>query len=242
MWEALRRRRAELDVWLAARGRSHRISLQTRLLHADTLPLLRAHAVGRCLDAGAGRSPWRAVLEARGVEVVSLDVESRGPGAPLVADLQQMPRVDSASFDTILCTQVLEHLPRPGAALAEIARVLRPGGALILSAPHLSMLHELPHDYFRFTAPGLRSLLEAQGLEVLEIRPSGGLLAFLGHFASLALLSTLGALPGLRSAAFWLDQLLLVLLLAPLDRALGLRSLLPCNHVVLARRPAREAA
>ncbi len=242
MWDALRRRRAELEPWLGARGREGRISLQSRLLHADTLALIRAHASGRCLDAGAGRSPWRALLESRGVAVLSLDVEARGPGVDLVADLQQMPELPSASFDTIVCTQVLEHLPRPGAALSEIARVLRPGGALILSAPHLSMLHELPHDYFRFTAEGLRVLIEAQGLEVVEIRPSGGLVAFVGHPLSLALLTTLGAFPGLRAAAFWLDQLLLVWLLGLVDRVFGLRRLFPCNHVVLARRVAAGPA
>lgn len=240
MWETLRRRRAELDLWLLERGLAWRFSLATWLLHGETLPLLAAHARGRCLDAGAGRSPWRQRLLAQGAHVVSLDVEARGPGVDLVADLQRMPQVPSDSFDTVLCTQVLEHLPRPGEALAEIARVLRPGGALILSAPHLSMLHELPHDYFRFTREGLRVLLEAAGLRVEEIRPSGGLVAFLGHLASLALLSSLGAVPGLRRAVWALDQLLLVYLLAPLDRALGLRSLLPCNHVALARRPGVE--
>ncbi len=236
MWEALRRRRADLDRWLRARGRAHRISLQSLLLHQQTLPLVRTHAAGRCLDAGAGGSPWRALLEAQAVEVISLDVEARGPGIDLVADLQRMPQVASASFDTVLCTQVLEHLPDPGAALGEIARVLKPGGALILSAPHLSMLHELPHDYFRFTGQGLCQLLETRGLRVVELRPSGGLVAFVAHLFSLALQSALGALPGMRAASYWLNQLLFVVPLAPVDRALGLRSLLPCNHVVLARR------
>jgi SAM-dependent methyltransferase len=238
MQSGLRQRRANLAEWLAARGRSQRISLLAFRLHRDTLPLVRAHARGRCLDAGAGRSPWRAQLEAQGVRVVSVDIESRGSGVDLVADLQRMPEVESASFDTAVCMQVLEHLPYPQAALAELARVLRPGGVLVLSAPHLSMLHELPHDYFRFTARGLRVLLEASGFEIETVRPSGGLFAFVGHPLSLALLTTLGSIPGLRSLAYAIDQVLLVGVLGILDRVAGLGALFPCNHVVVARRRA----
>jgi SAM-dependent methyltransferase len=240
MLRRLRERRAELAEWLESRGGAQRLSLLTQCLDRDTLPIVRTHARGSCLDAGAGRSPWRPRLEALGLRVVSLDIEARGAGVDIVADLQCMPELESASFDTVVCTQVLEHLPRPSAAIAEIARVLRPGGVLILSAPHLSMLHELPHDYFRFTAEGLRAMLETQGFSVETKRASGGLVAFVGHALSLALLTTLGSVPGLRALTFSLNQVLLIGLFGLLDRVLGLRSLFPCNIIVAARR--RDAA
>jgi SAM-dependent methyltransferase len=242
MWEALRRRRAELDAWLAGRGLAHTVSLPAWQLHRRTLPLVRAHGRGRCLEAGAGRSPWRAPLAAQGARVTSLDVEDRSGSLDLVADLQAMPEIADASFDTVLCTQVLEHVPRPGAALAEIARVLAPGGHLILSVPHLSLLHEVPHDYFRFTRFGLESLLEAAGLRVLELSECGGLVSFLAHAASLALWTTLGSLPGLRGPVWLLNYALLVRAAALADRALGLPRLYPCNYVVLARRAGPLAA
>ncbi len=242
MWDALRRRRAELDAWLGGRGLAHTVSLPAWQLHRRTLPLVRSHGRGRCLDAGAGRSPWRGPLTAQGARVVSLDVEDRSGAVDLIADLMAMPAVADASFDAVLCTQVLEHVPRPWDALAEIARVLAPGGHLILSVPHLSMLHELPHDYFRFTRSGLEALLAGAGLRVVALEECGGLVSLLSHGASLALLTTLGSLPGLRGPVWALNYALLVRAAELLDRVLGLRGLYPCNYVVLARRDGTPAA
>ena len=120
--------------------------------------------------------------------------------------------------------------------LAEIARVLAPGGHLILSVPHLSLLHEVPHDYFRFTRYGLEALLAGAGLRVLELSECGGLVSFLAHGASLALMTTLGSLPGLRAPVWALNYALLVRAADLADRWLGLERLYPCNYVVLARR------
>ncbi len=79
-----------------------------------------------------------------------------------------------ASVDTVLCTTVLEHLERPGEALREIRRVLKPDGFVILSAPLLWHLHGEPRDFFRFTEYGLRSLIEQSGLSLVHIQPLGG--------------------------------------------------------------------
>ena len=63
---------------------------------------------------------------------------------------------------------------RPGRALAEIARTLVPGGALLIAAPHEWEVHQAPHDYFRYTRYGLAYLLEKAGFEVREMRAAGG--------------------------------------------------------------------
>jgi SAM-dependent methyltransferase len=68
----------------------------------------------------------------------------------------------------------IEHLREPGRALAEIGSSLKPGGILLVAAPHEWEVHQAPHDYFRYTRYGLAYLLEAAGFEILEIRPSGG--------------------------------------------------------------------
>lgn len=234
---SLRARRAELAEWLDRRGLAHTFSLATWRLHRTTAPLLARYARGRLLDAGSGRAPHLEALRGRGVRVVTLDAEDRSGATDLVADLQAMPQVASACFDTVLCTQVLEHVPRPWDALAEIARVLAPGGHLILSVPHLSAIHEAPADYYRYTRYGLDALLRGAGLEVHELRASGGLLCFLGHGLSMGVLGTLGALPGLRRLAWALNYALLVRALEPLDRLLGLARVLPCDTVALARKP-----
>jgi SAM-dependent methyltransferase len=229
----LERRRRELDAWLSLRGLTHTLSLAAYLTQRRVRQLIAGRSPGRVLDAGSGRGPHRQALERRGCDVIALDVEDRG-GADLIGDLQAMPEVATASMDGVVCTQVLEHLPRPWDAVAEISRVLRPGGWLILSAPHLSPIHEAPHDYYRYTCFALRRLLAERGLEVLDVDPAGGLLAFLAHGASAVWLSLAGGLPLLRRPAWALNYLFGVLLLAPLDRWFGLRAIYPANYVVLA--------
>ena len=236
MMQALRRRRAALGEWLDERGLAHTASLPVHQLHRATLPLLERCGSGTCLDAGAGRSPWRAALEARGVPVLSVDVEHRGRGVDLIADLQQLSAVEDGSMSTVLCTQVLEHLPRPWDAVAEMARVLEPGGHLVLSVPHLSVLHEVPHDYFRFTRYGLESLLSERGLKPLSIDETGGLVSFVAHALSMLWLAGAGSFPGLRWPAWALNYALLVRAAGVLDAWVGMKRLYPCNYVLLARR------
>lgn len=243
MMRYLKRRRRELDAWLSRRGLTHTLSLAAYLTHRRVRRLIDGLPPGRVLDAGSGRGPHRRALERRGCAVLALDVEDRGGGADLIGDLQAMPEVATASMDGVLCTQVLEHLPSPWEAVAEIARALRPGGWLILSAPHLSPIHEAPHDYYRYTGYALRRLLEDRDFEVQSVEAAGGLVAFLAHGGSAAWLSLAGGLPLLRRAAWALNYLLGVLLLAPLDRWLGLRALYPANFVVLAvKRPVAGGA
>ena len=76
---------------------------------------------------------------------------------------------DDASFDAVVCLQVLEHLRQPWKAVSECARVAKPGGRVILSAPFLFPHHAAPHDYFRFTHDGLRSMVEEAGLRVDQL-------------------------------------------------------------------------
>lgn len=126
----------------------------------------------RVLDVGAGDAPYRELFA--GFHYVTSDWEgtSHVPDAPydLVAQAHDLP-VEDASFDAVVCTQVLEHLPEPWLALEEFHRVLRPGGRVVVTAPLTWYLHELPHDYWRFTAYGLRHLLERAGFERIDIRP-----------------------------------------------------------------------
>jgi SAM-dependent methyltransferase len=81
---------------------------------------------------------------------------------------------DTSSFDTVLCTAVLEHLEEPAKALAEARRVLRPGGLAIYSMPFIWHLHEEPRDFYRYSKYGLRYLFEEAGFEIEEIRPLSG--------------------------------------------------------------------
>lgn len=115
----------------------------------------------RTLDIGAQNGPYAALFPRR----IALDVQ-RGIGVQIIGDAQWLG-VRDASFESVLCTEVLEHLPEPQRALDEIFRVLAPGGQLLLTTRFLFPIHDAPHDYFRFTKYGLRHLLRR--FEIVEL-------------------------------------------------------------------------
>ena len=82
-------------------------------------------------------------------------------------DVSFMPEYADASYDVVILDQVLEHVKQPEAGVAEVRRVLRPGGYAIISLPFLIKIHGRPNDYSRFTEDGLRHLLrEFRDVEV----------------------------------------------------------------------------
>jgi SAM-dependent methyltransferase len=104
----------------------------------------------------------------------------------LFADAAYLPVADS-SADTVVILEVLEHLRFPGDALREIARVLRPGGRLLLTMPFLYPVHDAPHDYQRYTVHGLIREMENAGLDVENVQPSLASSETAGLIANLAL-------------------------------------------------------
>jgi SAM-dependent methyltransferase len=147
--------------------------------------------------------------------------------------------VPDQRFDSVVCHQVLEHVKNPMAAAAELARVLKPGGLAVISIPHLSRRHELPHDYYRFTPEGLRHVLESAGFVVKDVTPYGGILSFLHHQVSTLVLSPTAAIPVLGDvlAAAMVPVTMLVGLL---DRCLDPWGLAPAGIVALAERPGQQ--
>jgi SAM-dependent methyltransferase len=124
----------------------------------------------RVADVGAGDAPYRELFSH--VDYVTIDWEhSPHEGASavdLVASADAIP-LPEGSFDAVLLNQVLEHVPNPAHVLAELLRILRPGGHLFVTVPLVWELHEMPFDYFRYTSPGLRTLLEQVGFEQIEV-------------------------------------------------------------------------
>jgi SAM-dependent methyltransferase len=107
------------------------------------------------LDAGCGDAAW---------DYSGLDI--RG-------DLEHIP-LRSDSIDSILCMVVLEHTRDPKRVLLEFARVLKTGGSLVTVVPFLWEEHQIPHDYFRFTRYGVRSLFESSPFRIDLLSPMGG--------------------------------------------------------------------
>lgn len=104
------------------------------------------------LDLGCADSPYSHYFSNR----IGLDIEP-GKGVDVVADAHDLPFEDER-FDVILCTEVLEHLHTPHAAISEMRRVLKRGGMLILTTRFVFPIHNAPGDYFRYTKYGLRYL------------------------------------------------------------------------------------
>lgn len=171
------------------------------------------------LDAGAGEGQYRRQFEGRRYVGVDLAVGDTGwdySRLDAVADLNALP-FSNASFDAALNVVTLEHVREPARVLAEIARVLRPGGRFLLVVPQDWEVHQEPHDYFRYTRHGVRYLLEQAGFSDIVIEAGGGYFRLMGR----RMLNGLQFFRGI-----WLVPALLLLapagvllpLLDPLDR------------------------
>ena len=137
---------------------------------------------GRVLNAGCGErdlAPWLAALGV--ADVTSYDIASTLPGA-VIGPLESLPFED-ASFDTILCNAVLEHVEHVDRVVAELARVLRPGGHAVISIPFLQPYHACPGDYRRYTSDGLVALGAQAGLATVALNPVHSAAQTLGWIA-----------------------------------------------------------
>ncbi len=202
----IRNGRQSLERDLAASPRKQYFSPAAYSQYAVTLPLLIQVAQGRLIDLGCGNMPFRSFVSAQVAGYDSLDLFPRRTDVTYVGDVQAMPMVPSNAYDTALCLEVLEHVPNPCAAVGEIWRVLKPGARLVMSVPHLSRLHDEPHDYYRYTRHGVRHLLEQAGFEVVILVKRGGLLSFLGHQVSTTLLGLTWGVPLLRDLTWFLNE------------------------------------
>jgi ubiquinone/menaquinone biosynthesis C-methylase UbiE len=157
------------DAWVADRARS-------------------IEAGGRVLDVGAGTAPYRDLFAHCRYETHDFSQyegyqgpEGQYASLDYVADITNIPVSDS-SFDVILCTEVLEHVPRPIEALREMVRITKPGGRLLLSAPLGSGLHQEPfHFYGGYTDHWYRKFLTEFGCEIVSIEPNHGFFAHLAQ-------------------------------------------------------------
>ena len=131
-----------------------------------------AHQIkGRTLDVGCGQKPYQGLFASSEYVGLELDtpVNRKHKRADFYYDGKTFP-FDSNSFDSAICNQVIEHVPDSQAFLAEIRRVLKPDGALLLTVPFVWDEHEQPHDYVRYSSFGLKRLLNAQGFTIIEYR------------------------------------------------------------------------
>jgi SAM-dependent methyltransferase len=139
---------------------------------------LPRHARGRLLDLGCGAVPLYGAYRALVDEVICVDWAA-GEHVDQACDLAEPLPFEDASFDTIILSDVLEHVPDPALLWRQMTRVLRPGGRIVMNVPFFYWLHAHPHDYYRYTRFALERFVSLNGLQLLALRPLGGVLEVL---------------------------------------------------------------
>lgn len=156
--------------------------------------LSRLDPGSRMLDVGAGEMRYKDFCGH--LDYVSQDFgeyDGLGDGAALqtgtwdtgkidiISDVLDIPEPDE-SFDAILCTEVFEHLPRPHEAVREFARLLRPGGKVLLTAPVCSLTHFAPYYFANgFSKYWYKYWLEEFGFKIIELSPNGNYLEYIAQ-------------------------------------------------------------
>lgn len=142
-----------------------------------------AHVQGSILDVGCGEMPFRALLGPDvtyvGIDVPSANAFGMMQHPEIIAfDGTHIPFPD-AFFNCVLCTEVLEHVEEYAPLIAEMARVLKPGGRLLVTVPFAARVHHAPYDFYRFTRFRLQTLFK--GFGAVEISERGDDLAVIAN-------------------------------------------------------------
>lgn len=138
---------------------------------------LRQHAKGKLLDLGCGKVPLFLAYTRYVSENICVDWENtlhKNEYLDRECDLTKSLPFDDGEFDTIILSDVLEHLPQPEHLWQEMSRILAMDGRIIMNVPFYYWLHERPHDYYRYTEFALRRFVEGAGLRLLQLDSIGG--------------------------------------------------------------------
>ena len=220
------------------------------LMQAMMAPYLRPDLT--LYDVGCGEKPFAGFLRDRVARHIGVDVDYGFYDAghiDLVGSADDLP-LEAGSVEAILSSQVIEHLPDPDKAIAEAARVLKPGGLMFLSYPYLYPIHAPPWDFARLSQFAMDRMLATHGLELVERRTLGGFWYLLGAVTPIYL----KGLPPLRAlrlggAAGWLARTLCrglhgleaASLRAMKRDVVASRMAWAVTYVLIARKPLAEA-
>ena len=191
---------------------------------------------GIIIDIGCGSAPFRKEIEKIGMSYIGIDIPSqiersdflsRSDNIDIFGDCLELP-VKNASVDTVFSSFVIEHIFDYQKLFSEAYRVLKKNGHFILVSPLINVLHEEPHDYFRYTNYALERIATKEAFKVVEIKKSGGEILFMGHLIANHLMKTKKRLKADRCCerlSFIIQRLSLIL-----DRRFSSSSFV-CNYV-----------
>lgn len=170
---------------------------------------------GLLLDLGCGLRPYQKLYEGNKWQSIAVDIHSTSL-ADIIADACNLPFYH-CTFECILCFEVLEHINNFDRAISEIARLLKPGGILVITWPFIYGMHDIPHDHYRFSEYAMEKNLKRHGLTIIQMRRRGDCLGVLhtmiGQYGCSAIKALTripwvgAALKPLHFAIQWLTQM-----------------------------------
>ncbi len=130
---------------------------------------------GTLLDFGCGSKPYHSLFHVE--KYIGIDFENPGHShenehIDFFYDGENIP-FENHSFDSILCTEVVEHIFNIEVVLKELNRVLKPGGKILITCPFVWNEHEIPHDFARYSKFGIKHIFEKYGFEMINYEASG---------------------------------------------------------------------
>lgn len=159
----------------------HEVGIGSRLIVDLTADFydnnLQQYAKGKLLDLGCGKVPLYAAYREFVTDNICVDWENtihRNEYLDYELNLTKKLPFQESEFDTIILSDVLEHIPVPEQLWADMARILSRNGKIIMNVPFYYWLHERPHDYYRYTEFALRRFVEISGLRLVQLEPIGG--------------------------------------------------------------------
>lgn len=134
--------------------------------------LNKKYLSGRLLDFGCGNKPYRGLCDVQ--EYIGLDIEKgeendKNEQFDVFYDGKTIP-FDNNYFDSVLSSEVFEHVFNLADIINELYRVLKPGGYLVVTLPFAWDEHGAPYDFARYTSFGIDHLLRQGGFEVIEMQ------------------------------------------------------------------------
>jgi ubiquinone/menaquinone biosynthesis C-methylase UbiE len=206
----------------------------------QSISKLAQNITGNVLDFGCGSKPYESLF-VNANRYVGVDIEVSGHNhkdskVDYFYDGKTLPFND-ASFDAIVCFEVFEHVFNIDDVLAEMYRVLKPNGQLLISIPFVWDEHEIPYDFARYTSFGITHILNKNNFEVVTLTKTTTYV--LAVFQMLIAYLFQHALPKGR----FIGKISQLLVIFPLNvLALLFNTILPkrydyfCNSVVLAKK------
>lgn len=113
---------------------------------------------------------------------VGLDMQE-GPGVDVVSDFEQEGwyRAGPDRFNTVICTETLEHMRDPKRAVERMYDALNPGGVCVITVPFAWYPHDYPRDYWRISPDGLQDILDGAGFSDVQTGFGGAPLTIAWH-------------------------------------------------------------